>query len=168
MSDCPCRSLDKTKISYDDCCRPFIEGKKLASTAEALMRARYSAYVVRNISYIDTTQVSVPGEEFNKEEALKWAESSEWLGLEVKKTQKGGSGDNTGVVEFVAHYKDKASGTELRHHETSLFTRDAGAWKFKEGQIHGAQPLRRLEPKIGRNDPCSCGSGKKFKKCCGA
>lgn len=28
--------------------------------------------------------------------------------------------------------------------------------------------VRRLSPKIGRNDPCSCGSGKKFKKCCGA
>ncbi|MCL2123660.1 MAG: SEC-C metal-binding domain-containing protein [Desulfovibrionaceae bacterium] len=26
----------------------------------------------------------------------------------------------------------------------------------------------RAEPKLGRNDPCSCGSGKKYKKCCGA
>lgn len=30
------------------------------------------------------------------------------------------------------------------------------------------QPIRRAEPKQGRNDPCACGSGKKFKKCCGA
>ena len=29
------------------------------------------------------------------------------------------------------------------------------------------QPIIRDQPKIGRNDPCSCGSGKKFKKCCG-
>jgi hypothetical protein len=28
-------------------------------------------------------------------------------------------------------------------------------------------PFRRAEPKIGRNDPCPCGSGKKYKKCCG-
>jgi SEC-C motif len=28
-------------------------------------------------------------------------------------------------------------------------------------------PVRHSEPKIGRNDPCGCGSGKKFKKCCG-
>jgi SEC-C motif-containing protein len=68
----------------------------------------------------------------------------------------------------VAHYKDKASGTELHHHETSLFQKKDGEWKFRAGQIHGAQPVKRLEPKIGRNDPCSCGSGKKFKKCCGA
>ncbi len=28
-------------------------------------------------------------------------------------------------------------------------------------------PIRRAEPKVGRNDPCPCGSGKKYKKCCG-
>jgi uncharacterized protein len=30
------------------------------------------------------------------------------------------------------------------------------------------QQVQRTEPKVGRNDPCTCGSGKKFKKCCGA
>jgi SEC-C motif-containing protein len=168
MSLCPCRSLDQNKLNYESCCAPFIEGKKKAPTAEALMRSRYAAYVVKNIRYIDQTQITVENEVFDQEEALKWAESSEWLGLEIKKTQKGEANDNTGVVEFIAHYKDKASGTELRHHETSLFQKRDGEWKFKEGQIHGAQPVKRLEPKLGRNDPCSCGSGKKFKKCCGA
>ena len=32
----------------------------------------------------------------------------------------------------------------------------------------GIRTLRRDEPKVGRNDPCPCGSGKKFKQCCGA
>jgi hypothetical protein len=31
-----------------------------------------------------------------------------------------------------------------------------------------ATPFRREEPKLGRNDPCFCGSGKKYKKCHGA
>ena len=31
----------------------------------------------------------------------------------------------------------------------------------------GTQTIRREEPKVGRNDPCPCGSGKKFKQCCG-
>lgn len=168
MSVCPCRSLDQVKVDFEKCCGPFVEGKKKAPTAEALMRSRYSAYVVKNINYIDQTQIVVENEVFDKEEALKWADSSEWMGLEIKKTHKGEENDNTGTVEFIAHYKDKASGTELHHHETSLFTKQDGAWKFKEGQIHGAQPVKRLEPKIGRNDPCSCGSGKKYKKCCGA
>ncbi|HXH30078.1 MAG TPA: YchJ family protein [Bacteriovoracaceae bacterium] len=168
MSLCPCRSLDQKKLNLEECCGPYLSGKKKAPTAESLMRARYSAYAVKNIDYIDTTQIVVNNEVFNKEEALTWADSSEWSGLEIKKTQKGQAEDQTGIVEFVAHYKDKASGTELKHHETSLFQKDKGEWKFKEGQIHGAQPQKRLEPKVGRNDPCPCGSGKKYKKCCGA
>jgi SEC-C motif-containing protein len=168
MSVCPCRSLDQNKLPFEECCQPFLEGKKGPSTAEALMRSRYTAYVVKNIHYIADTQVTVKDEVFDKEEALKWAESSEWLGLLIKNTQKGGVEDKTGIVEFVASYKDKETGTELKHHETSLFTRENQLWKFKEGHIHGGQPVKRLEPKIGRNDPCSCGSGKKYKKCCGA
>ena len=30
------------------------------------------------------------------------------------------------------------------------------------------QPYVREQPKVGRNEPCVCGSGKKFKKCCGS
>ena len=33
---------------------------------------------------------------------------------------------------------------------------------------HKPTPYVRIEPKVGRNDPCVCGSGKKYKKCCGA
>jgi preprotein translocase subunit SecA len=36
------------------------------------------------------------------------------------------------------------------------------------GHAHTAEPFRRVEPKLGRNDPCSCGSGRKYKKCHGA
>lgn len=166
---CPCRSTDQNqKLTFENCCGPYIEKKKKAPTAEALMRSRYTAYVVKNIDYVDATQINSPDEKFNKEEALKWAESSEWMGMDVLKTSKGEAEDNTGTVEFVAHYKDKESGTELHHRETSLFTKVNGEWKFKEGHIYGGQPQKRLEPKVGRNDPCSCGSGKKFKKCCAA
>jgi SEC-C motif domain protein len=168
MSLCPCRISDVKKLEFSDCCEPFITGKKKAPTAETLMRSRYAAYVVKDIDYIDQTQIVLDNESFDKEEARKWADSSEWMGLDIKKTQKGEMNDSTGIVEFVALYKDKQSGTELRHHETSLFQKVNGDWKFKEGQIHGAQPMKRLQPKVGRNDPCSCGSGKKYKKCCGA
>jgi uncharacterized protein YchJ len=36
------------------------------------------------------------------------------------------------------------------------------------GCNHGPAPYVRAAPKIGRNDPCPCGSGKKYKKCCDA
>jgi len=35
-------------------------------------------------------------------------------------------------------------------------------------QASGPAPVERAEPKVSRNDPCPCGSGKKFKKCCGS
>jgi SEC-C motif-containing protein len=168
MSLCPCRLQDQKKLTFAECCEPFITGKKKAPTAEALMRSRYTAYTAKNIDYISDTQIVLENETFNKDEAKKWAESSEWQGLEIKKTLKVETSDNSGTVEFVAHYKDKASGTELHHHETALFQKKEGAWMIKEGHIHGAQPVKMLEPKIGRNDPCTCGSGKKYKKCCGA
>jgi SEC-C motif-containing protein len=41
-----------------------------------------------------------------------------------------------------------------------------GEWRFIDGKIFGPDPVRREAPKVGRNDPCPCGSGKKFKKCC--
>jgi SEC-C motif domain protein len=167
MNECPCRVLESEKIVFDECCGPYISGQKKAPTAEALMRSRYVAYVLKNVDYIGLTQFHEKFEEFNKEETLQWAQSSEWKGMEIKSLQQGSSQDNEGVVEFVAHYQDKSSGADLKHHETSLFRKQNDEWKFISGRIHGIQPLRRLTEKLGRNDPCHCGSGKKFKKCHG-
>jgi hypothetical protein len=47
------------------------------------------------------------------------------------------------------------------------YQRDSGLLD-EDPESAPAQPIRRAEPKIGRNDPCPCGSGKKYKKCCGA
>lgn len=42
-------------------------------------------------------------------------------------------------------------------------------WTFVSPQrVQGNQPFSRSQPKVGRNDPCPCGSGKKLKKCCKA
>ncbi len=38
---------------------------------------------------------------------------------------------------------------------------------FSHGDGSAAQPKERQQKKVGRNDPCPCGSGKKYKKCCG-
>ncbi len=167
MSICPCRALESKPASYESCCGPLHKGTP-ASTAEALMRARYSAYAKEDMAFIDATQIMLEGETFNQAEALKWAQSSNWKGLKIVGTKKGAAGDNSGIVEFEAHYQDKASGKDLIHKETALFEKAGGQWKFKDGNISGAQPIKRLEPKVGRNDPCACGSGKKFKKCCAA
>jgi len=168
MSICPCRVLEETEIDFQHCCGPLLEGGQSAQTAEALMRSRYVAYVMKNIDYIDETQTSSKEEDFDKDEALRWAESSDWMGLEIKRTEQGTKKDSTGLVEFVARYRDKQSGSEHQHHETAYFVNDNENWRFTVGKIHGLGPVVRSSPKVGRNDPCLCGSGKKYKKCCGA
>jgi uncharacterized protein len=45
--------------------------------------------------------------------------------------------------------------------------------QFWKGRRHGALPptgqtVSGSTAKVGRNDPCPCGSGKKYKRCCGA
>jgi SEC-C motif domain protein len=162
---CPCQLLETKPKSYEECCGPIHQGE-VAKTPEQLMRARYSAYAKVNIPFISSTQITTQADDFNEAEAAKWAENSTWKGIKVLSTKKGGPEDKSGVVEFEAHYMDNASQKDLIHRETSLFEKVDGRWFFKEGNIHGAQSFKRLEPKVGRNDPCPCGSGKKYKKCC--
>jgi len=38
---------------------------------------------------------------------------------------------------------------------------------LSHGGDGGSSPVKRKTPKVGRNDPCPCGSGKKYKRCCG-
>jgi uncharacterized protein len=39
-------------------------------------------------------------------------------------------------------------------------------WMARGGMATLQEPFTHTEPRVGRNDPCICGSGKKFKKCC--
>ncbi len=55
---------------------------------------------------------------------------------------------------------------ELRHKEAQKNLSYSAAQAPQQAESK-KQPARRDEPKIGRNDPCPCGSGKKYKKCCG-
>jgi SEC-C motif-containing protein len=68
-------------------------------------------------------------------------------------------------VEFVARYKFR--GKAFAHHELASFRIHEGRWMYVDG-IMNPRPPQRTADKVGRNDPCPCGSGKKFKKCCGA
>jgi SEC-C motif-containing protein len=160
---CPCGS----KKNYAVCCEPFHAGKSKADTAEKLMRSRYAAYVVGNIDYIGKTNDPKTGDNFDREAAEAWSKKSEWLGLEIIATQDGQPGQLTGEVEFKANFK--LDGKDQHHHEVSLFRFDKkeNQWYYTDGK-EMLQPIQRAEPKLGRNDPCACGSGKKSKKCCAA
>lgn len=169
-----------TGKTYEDCCGLFISGKVRPSTAEALMRSRYTAFAKAEIDYLKSTLAPESGNDFDAKATKQWATKSEWKGLKILSTKKGGPSDDTGVVEFIATYRQ--NGVTLDHHEVSEFRKENGKWLFVNGESHTHKEgedhdhhhkapqvtVLRDAPKIGRNDPCTCGSGKKYKKCHGA
>jgi SEC-C motif-containing protein len=130
------------------------------------MRSRYSAYVVHAVDYIiDTCHKEEGKADIDYKSTKEWSEQSNWLGLKILSTTKGGVDDTDGEVEFEALYERK--GLRDTHREQAKFRKIDGRWLYDDGSV---QPVTivRSGPKIGRNDPCPCGSGKKYKHCCGA
>ncbi|MBI5163937.1 MAG: YchJ family protein [Magnetospirillum sp.] len=157
MTVCPCGS----GRGLDDCCGPLLAGAPAASP-EALMRSRYTAFAVGNLDYLETSLAPEAREDYDKAETESWAKETTWQGLEVRSSEEDGDG---GSVEFVARYK--FHGKTYAHHELARFRRQDGRWMYVEGLMNPKGP-QRVASKVGRNDPCPCGSGKKSKKCCGA
>jgi SEC-C motif-containing protein len=160
MDLCPCGSA----VSYNECCRPVIKGESAAKTAEQLMRSRYSAYVKKELDYVLTSLHPDNRAGYDESSTRAWAERAEWHGINIIKTTNGREQDSEGQVEFVVSFTEK--GTKQEHHELSTFKKENGTWYFTTGKTM-PRPVSRAVPKTGRNEPCPCGSGKKFKKCCG-
>ena len=129
------------------------------------MRSRFTAFVHGDLDYIESTHAKEVRDNFNRSAAESTAKSVEWVGLEICHTSDGGEDDDTGTVEFAARFKK--DGELLVHHERSNFRREEGRWVYVDGKMNPTGKPRRVE-KVGRNEPCPCGSGKKYKKCCGA
>jgi len=161
MSECPCGS----GASYADCCEPILTGALPAPTAERLMRSRYTAYLKAAIGHLGDSLHPEHKADWDEAATRRWAESAEWQGLEIVATEAGGEDDDEGTVEFIATYRE--GGISKRHHETSRFARKDGRWYYVDGKLAAPETHRNEGPKVGRNDPCPCGSGKKYKKCCG-
>ncbi len=161
MDTCPCGSND----SFESCCGPLIAGEVVAPTAEALMRSRYTAYTNGAVDYIKQTMHKSTLHTFDEEAARRWSKEAEWKGLEIKTVRQGRESDREGEVEFVATYLQ--DGEEFLHHELATFKKEGKKWFFVDGEQIGRGTYIRETPKVGRNEPCPCGSGLKFKKCCG-
>ncbi|MDD2899401.1 MAG: YchJ family protein [Desulfuromonadaceae bacterium] len=159
MTPCPCGSGKP----YSECCEPIISSGQPAVTAEQLMRARYSAYVFAEMDFIFKSTHPDHCQGYDHAGTKEWAETAEWQGLEIISTSRGGAEDSIGEVEFIARFKEK--GIDRMHHEAGQFKRKDGNWYFADGQMVRPKPVTVV--KIGRNDPCTCGSGLKHKKCCG-
>ena len=79
---CPCNS---GKV-YGACCAPILDGTVKAETAEALMRARYSAYVTEHIKFLKESAVKAVQEEFDEATSTSWSRAADWHGLEIIRT----------------------------------------------------------------------------------
>jgi SEC-C motif-containing protein len=88
---------------------------------------------------------------------------TEWLGLDILATERGGETDTDGIVEFVA--RGITGGAPFAQRERARFRRVDDRWYYVDGTII-REPVRRVAT-AGRNDPCPCGSGKKYKRCHG-
>ncbi|QEY23370.1 YchJ family protein [Neisseria animalis] len=140
--------------SYAACCEPLHTGRQTAADAEALMRSRYCAYVLQHIDYIVETTVPVQQHLLDKRALRSWSENTRWLGLTVLKHIPH-IGKIHAQVEFVARFQE--DGEACEHHELSAFVLIGGRWYFIDPTV----PLPTMK------QPCFCGSGKKFKACCG-
>lgn len=158
QSPCLCGSGD----TYSDCCLPLHLGIRPAVTAEALMRSRYSAYALHNADYLNRTHHASTLDEDLKASLKGSFDHCQWTGLSITGRKGGGPKDNEGVVRFEAAFTQEGKRYVLK--ETSRFIREGDRWFYLDG-TGGIEPLKVTQP--GRNDPCWCGSGKKFKKCHG-
>lgn len=150
MPLCACQS----GLPYENCCQPYHLGTAFAPNAEALMRSRYCAYTLLNINYIIATSVPAQQSLLARAALQQWAETTDWRGLEVVSHQM--LADNKhAYVEFNAFFQS-AEGLNT-HHERSLFVLIDGRWYFVDPTV----------PLPTNKQPCVCGSGKKFKHCCG-
>jgi len=135
---CPCGSHQ----NFTDCCQPIIE-YDTANDPEALMRSRYSAYVLGYWDYLHTSWHA------DTRPASVSATSTDWLGLTIIKA-------TANTVEFIAGFKEGS--TIMALHEISNFQRLNGHWRYIDGKCNVSE--------AGRNSPCPCGRGLKTKRCC--
>jgi SEC-C motif-containing protein len=155
---CPCGS----GRAFGTCCGA-LHGGRAAATAEELMRSRYSAFVVGDLDYLARTAAGEALLKFDRQALARSLAGTDWLGLEIQSKEMGGEADEIGFVSFSVDFRE--GGRRFRQGERSEFRRVGGAWRYVSGTVDVSA---QAAASVGRNDPCPCGSGRKYKKCCGA
>jgi len=115
---CPCGR----GLPYAECCGPIHDGAA-ASSAEALMRSRYTAFALDNDAYV--LQSWHP---HTRPASIEPDQGLRWVGLDIIESTGGGLFDAEGVVEFRAHYRDHGKHGDMV--ERSRFVRHDGQWVY--------------------------------------
>jgi Uncharacterized protein conserved in bacteria len=125
LPPCPCGN----STGYQRCCGPLHAGAA-AATAEALLRSRYSAYVMQRADYLLATWH--PDTRPNALSLAAQHPAPTWLGLEIRTRHVIDAGHVT--VEFVARYR-LGGGRAQRQHEISRFVREGARWYYVDGEL---------------------------------
>lgn len=160
MSTGPANCLCGSHLPYSQCCELLHTDQAYAQTAEALMRSRFTAYAMHNEAYLlstwdTTTRPAIV--DFSKD-------TGEWTRLELILTKKGSAKDHKGIVEFKAFFT--VDDEQRVMNEISRFVKRQERWFYLDGKVKSIA-LDQGSFNQGLNAPCACGSGKKFKRCCG-
>lgn len=118
---CPCGS----GILSETCCLPFLKRAQYPITAEALMRSRYTAYVLANATYLIETTHPRTRHLYSKKSILQWAKENQWTQLVVEEA-------TAFTVTFRAYFKDQ-NGEEQQHSEHSIFESLGGKLYYVSG-----------------------------------
>jgi len=148
MSICPCQMQQSEPASYSQCCKPLHLGESMARSPEQLMRSRFSAFVLGLSQYLkETWHASTRPDDLSVEP------DSQWRHLHILDHGKD-------WVHFIAYYETAPKQYGFLR-ERSRFSKENDQWLYVDGEVEQGQAQQQ------RNDPCLCGSGKKYKKCCG-
>lgn len=122
-SMCPC----ETGVTYGECCAVIHrDGAGVGTSAESLMRARYTAYVLCKQDFLLESW-----HPRTRPAAVQFEPAQTWLGLDVDATEGGSPFQKDGVVQFRARFMRAGEVFEL--HERSNFGRHAGRWVYIDG-----------------------------------
>lgn len=125
------------------------------------MRARFTAHATHDYEFVHRTYRGTARLPY---EAPAETPPVAWTRLEVHSHAPGAAPD-IAHVDFSAYGTE--NGREVVLHEKAEFARDGDSWIYTRPLREGPAPVRAAAPKPGRNDPCPCGSGRKYKHCCG-
>ncbi len=153
---CPCGS-GKT---FALCCEPLLKQQRAAANAEELMRSRFSAHVAHDWQHLHRTYAKTAKEPYVADDE---AGGRNWTRLAIH-SHEASTRPDTAFVDFTAYYREGEAEQAL--HEKAEFQRIDGAWLYTRPVRQGPAPIKSTQAKVGRNDPCPCGSGKKYKQCC--
>ena len=153
---CPCGSGQ----TFAACCAPLLKREQPAPDAERLMRSRFTAHVVRDYEHLHRTVLETAKEPYVPDPE---AGGTNWTRLVIHSHEKGARPDFA-YVDFTAYFQEGEEEKAL--HEKAEFQRVDGTWYYTRPVRQGPAPIKSVQAKAGRNDPCPCGSGKKYKQCC--